>query len=85
MVMAKEGTTAWYYEQAIRMRVLAAKATNPQIQFELMQAATRFRILASDIEIEKERRRRAQSMMAAATEPVDGAAHARAGSTALKR
>ena len=85
MVMAKEGTTAWYYEQAIRMRVLAAKATNPQIQFELMQAATRFRILASDIEIEKERRRRAQSMMAAATESAEGAAHARAGSTALKR
>ena len=83
--MAKEGTTAWYYEQAIRMRVLAAKATNPQIQFELMQAATRFRILASDIETEKERRRRAQSMMAAAVEPADGAPQAPAGSATPKR
>lgn len=83
--MTKEGTTAWYYEQAIRLRVLAAKAPNPQVQFELMQAATRFRILASDIETEKERRRRAQGMMAAAAVPADVTPHARAGTATAKR
>jgi hypothetical protein len=67
--MAKEGTAAWYYEQAIRLRVLATKAANPQIQFELMQAATRFRVLASDIEIGAEKKRRARQDMVAAAEP----------------
>lgn len=83
--MAKEGTTAWYYEQAIRLRVLATKAPNPQVQFELMQAATRFRILASDIETEKERRRRAQGLMAATAEPESGAPEAPAGLGMPKR
>jgi hypothetical protein len=65
--MAREGTAAWYYEQAIRLRVLAAKATNPQIQFELLQAATRFRTLAAEAEANAKRKQLARESMLAAS------------------
>jgi hypothetical protein len=65
--MTREGTAAWYYEQAIRLRVLAAKATNPQIQFELFQAATRFRTLAAEAEANAKRRQRARESQVAAS------------------
>lgn len=64
--MAKEGTAGWYYGQAIRLRVRAAKATNPQIQFELLQAAARFRALAQDAEAKASKKRAAREGMAEA-------------------
>lgn len=65
--MAREGSAAWYYEQAIRLRVLATKAVNPHIQAELLQAATRFRTLAAEAEAKAEKKRRARESLAAAS------------------
>jgi hypothetical protein len=69
--MAREGTAAWYYEQAIRLRVLATKASNPQIQFELFRAATRFRALAAEAEANAKKKRLTRESLVAASNAFD--------------
>jgi len=51
--MGKQGTPEWCYEEAARLRALAAKADDPHIQHDLKEAAARFDLMGFQLEVDE--------------------------------
>jgi hypothetical protein len=50
--MGKEGTLAWCYEEAARLRALARAADEPHNRHELNEAAARFDLMGFQLEVD---------------------------------
>jgi hypothetical protein len=50
--MGKEGTLAWCYEEAARLRALARAADEPHTRHELNEAAARVDLMGFQLEVD---------------------------------
>jgi hypothetical protein len=59
--MAKEGTTAWYRERAVKLRELATRSRDPDSRVEQMKMAQQFDRLARHAEAQEKKKRAAEN------------------------